>query len=71
MEVGALAAEIRKRFSSVETAETVEEAVIKARKTASPDDLVLITGSLYVVGDARALFFPAPGSSGALSGLKG
>lgn len=71
MEVGALAAEIKKRHGDVETAETLEDAVTLARKAASPDDLVLITGSLYVVGDARALFFPGSGGSGALSGLKG
>ncbi len=70
LEVGALAAEIGKRYASVETAETVEDAVTMARRAASPDDLVLITGSLYVVGDARALFCPEPGTSGALAGLK-
>ena len=71
MEVGVLAAEIGKRNGFVETAETVEDAITMARKAASPDDLVLITGSLYVVGDARALLCPEPGNSGALTGLKG
>ncbi len=70
MEVRALASEIRKLHGSVETAETVGEAVAMAVDTVSPDDLVLITGSLYVVGDARALFHPA-GLSGDLAGLKG
>jgi folylpolyglutamate synthase/dihydropteroate synthase len=56
---------------SVETAETVGEAIAVVRDTVSPDDLVLITGSLYVVGDARAVFHPEAGLSGALTGLKG
>lgn len=71
MEVRALASEIRKLHGSVETAETVEEAIAAAGKTASPDDLVLITGSLYVVGDARAMFHPEAGLSGAMMKLKG
>jgi folylpolyglutamate synthase/dihydropteroate synthase len=32
----------------------VAEAVDRALAVASPDDLVLVTGSLYVVGAARA-----------------
>jgi len=71
MEVRALASEIRKLHGSVETAETVGEAIAIVRDTVSPDDLVLITGSLYVVGDARAVFHPEAGLSGALTGLKG
>ncbi len=70
MEIRALASEIRKLHDSVLTAETVGEAVAMAVDTVSPDDLVLITGSLYVVGDARALFHPAD-QSGDLAGLKG
>lgn len=71
MDVPALGEEIRKQHASVDTAETVAAAIAKARATALPDDLVLITGSLYVVGDARAVFFPEADRSGALSGLKG
>jgi dihydrofolate synthase / folylpolyglutamate synthase len=71
MDVRALASEIRKLHGSVETAETVGEAIAIVGGTASPDDLVLITGSLYVVGDARAVFHPETGLSGALTGLKG
>jgi len=71
MDVRALASEIRKLHGSVETAETVEAAISLVRNMASPDDLVLITGSLYVVGDARALFCPGSGRFGALAGLKG
>jgi dihydrofolate synthase/folylpolyglutamate synthase len=71
MDVPTLAVEIRKLHASVDTAETVEEAIAKAVAAAAPDDLVLITGSLYVVGDARAVFFPEPDRTGLLSGLKG
>lgn len=71
MDVRALATGIQKLHGSVETAETVAEAIAAAGKAASPDDLVLITGSLYVVGDARAQFHPEADGSGPLSGLKG
>jgi hypothetical protein len=37
---------------------------------AKADDLILITGSLYVVGDARAVLFD-DGLPRALPGLKG
>ncbi len=70
-EVQALAAEIRKLHRSVETANTVSEAIATAGDKVSSDDLVLVTGSLYMVGDARAVFHPEADVSGALSGLKG
>jgi dihydrofolate synthase/folylpolyglutamate synthase len=71
MDVRALASEIQKLHGPVETAETVKDAIAAARKAASPDDLVLITGSLYIVGDARAVLHPEPERSGSLTGLKG
>ncbi len=71
MDVRALASEIQKMHSSVEAAETVAEAIAAAGKAASPDDLVLITGSLYVVGDARMVLHPETDRFGALMGLKG
>jgi dihydrofolate synthase/folylpolyglutamate synthase len=37
-----------------ESVSSVEDAVERARGLASPDDLILVTGSLYVVGPARA-----------------
>jgi folylpolyglutamate synthase/dihydropteroate synthase len=52
-------------------AETVSKALSHARDIASPDDLILVTGSLYVVGDARALFIDDGSGSGALADLKG
>jgi dihydrofolate synthase/folylpolyglutamate synthase len=71
MEVRALASAIRKLHGSVDTAETVGEAIAMARDSVSPDDLVLITGSLYMVGDARAVFHPEADRPGPLRGLKG
>jgi dihydrofolate synthase/folylpolyglutamate synthase len=71
MDVRALASEIRQLHGSVETAETLKDAIAAAERVASRDDLVLITGSLYVVGDARAVLHPEPDRSGSLSGLKG
>jgi dihydrofolate synthase/folylpolyglutamate synthase len=70
LDVQTLAAELRKLHGSVLSAETVGEAVQTARDRASEDDLILVTGSLYVVGDARALFAGAD-EAGALMGLKG
>ena len=35
------------------TARTCERALALARRTAKPGDLILITGSLYLVGEAR------------------
>lgn len=67
-----LAAEARSLLPSVETAETLDQAVAAARKAAEADDLIVITGSLFTVGDARALFFqPAAQASAALRELKG
>jgi dihydrofolate synthase/folylpolyglutamate synthase len=43
----------RAGIAAVEAA-SVEEAVDRAVEEASPDDLVLVTGSLYVVGAARS-----------------
>ena len=74
MDVDLLAAEIRKLHDPVEVTSTLADAVARSAKIAAPDDLILITGSLYLVGEARKLFFPAAAGSdrqGALSGLKG
>ena len=38
---------------------SVSEALLAARQAAAPGDLVLITGSLYVVGEARAFLVDA------------
>ena len=38
-----------------EAVSSVDQAVERALGLASPDDLILITGSLYVVGPARTL----------------
>jgi dihydrofolate synthase/folylpolyglutamate synthase len=67
--VGSLAAEIEVLHRTVDSAETVAEAIGLARQGAAENDLILITGSLYTVGDARAVLMP--GASGPLQGLKG
>jgi dihydrofolate synthase/folylpolyglutamate synthase len=41
---------------ATEITASVAEAVLLARQAAGPDDLILVTGSLYVVGAARAAF---------------
>jgi dihydrofolate synthase/folylpolyglutamate synthase len=74
MDVGALGAEVGRMHHSVTLTETVAEALDQAGKAASPEDLILVAGSLYVVGEARALLVPAlPGAeqSPAMSGLRG
>jgi folylpolyglutamate synthase/dihydropteroate synthase len=55
----------------VETTDSVEEAIRAGRKVASDGDLILITGSLYVVGDARAVLVHDAYRLHALNGLKG
>jgi dihydrofolate synthase / folylpolyglutamate synthase len=70
----ALATEIRALHSSVDHADSIESALAKVKMMVTPDDLILITGSLYLVGEARTFFHPlTPNASrtGALSGLKG
>ncbi len=71
MDVGELASAMRALRSSVDCADTVEEAIARARDVAAADDLILVTGSLYVVGDARAFLCADRDGSDALSGLKG
>ena len=38
------------------TAGEIEEAIDRVRREASPDDIIVITGSLFLVGEARAFF---------------
>jgi folylpolyglutamate synthase/dihydropteroate synthase len=47
----------------VEVADTVPEAVLLAIARTGPDEHVVVTGSLYVVGAARSVLHPA-GASG-------
>ena len=49
----------------------IAEAIQRAREGASREDLILVTGSLYVVGDARAILVARAGQAGELTGLKG
>jgi dihydrofolate synthase/folylpolyglutamate synthase len=71
MDVQALASEISGLHRAVVTTETVGHAIVKAREVSADDDLILVTGSLYVVGDARAVIVRDAGRSQALLGLKG
>ncbi len=71
LSVKVLAAEISRLHAQVFMAETVTQALSHARDIASAEDLILVTGSLYVVGDARALFIADGSGSGALADLKG
>jgi dihydrofolate synthase/folylpolyglutamate synthase len=68
LDVQALAREAGALHASVSAAPTVRAAIDMAKDGAAADDLIVVTGSLYVVGDARSLFVPA---AGPLSGLKG
>ena len=49
-----VAAAARAMGIDAEIANSVPEALARALTMASPDDLVLVSGSLYVVGAARA-----------------
>ena len=49
-----VAAAARDMGIDAEAANSVPEALARALAVASPDDLVLVSGSLYVVGAARA-----------------
>jgi dihydrofolate synthase/folylpolyglutamate synthase len=69
-EVGALAAAVRKVHAAVDEAPTVEDAVALARRSAGADDLIVVTGSLFTVGDARAALTVRV-TTGLLGGLKG
>jgi dihydrofolate synthase/folylpolyglutamate synthase len=55
-----LAAAARGLGIAAEVAGSVAEAVARAREVAEPSEMVLITGSLYVVGSARAAIRGAP-----------
>lgn len=71
MDISTLGSEIKAGHESVETTGSVEEAIRAAQKAASDDDLILITGSLYVVGEARAVLVPDARRLHALNGLTG
>jgi dihydrofolate synthase/folylpolyglutamate synthase len=69
MDIRALAEEVHRLQRDVMTAESVGEAIDLARRNSAEDDLIVVTGSLYTVGDARAIF--RQGAAGPLRGLKG
>lgn len=70
LDADALAGAVRPFIPAVSTAGTVEEAVAIARGDAGERGLVVVTGSLYTVGDARELLC-ARTAGGGLQGLKG
>ncbi len=70
MDVAALAGEVRMFHAEVVTADSIAEAIDQARSAAAARDLIVVTGSLYTVGDARAIFQQGP-SADLLQGLKG
>lgn len=53
-----LADEARKYVDRVDTVEIITDAVRAGMAAAGPDDLVVITGSFYMVAEAREMFFP-------------
>jgi len=71
MNVQELAREVRSIHGSVEAVDTVSAAIAAARSRAGVGDCIVITGSLYTVGEARALLASCPGAGSSLAGLKG
>jgi dihydrofolate synthase/folylpolyglutamate synthase len=55
-----VAAAARRLGLATEVVPSVRDAVARARQAAEPDEMVLVTGSLYVVGTARAVLRGAP-----------
>lgn len=48
----------KKRKTEVEIAMDPKEAMALARKGAEEDDCILVTGSFFLAGDIRTLWFP-------------
>jgi dihydrofolate synthase/folylpolyglutamate synthase len=70
MDVAALAREVGALHHAVSEAADVGAALALAREGAARDDLIVVTGSLYTVGDARAALVREPAGNN-LQGLKG
>lgn len=66
-----LAGAVQRFHGSVEAVEKLSVAIDMARRAAGERDLILITGSLYVVGEAGALLVPGANQTAAMKGLKG
>jgi len=54
-----LAAEVRRFTPHVEAVDDRHAAVARARRLAGPEDVLVITGSFYFVGEARAQLLPS------------
>ena len=50
---------IASNYKDISLTQNLEEAIGEARSAAGKDDLILITGSLFVVGEARQIIYPA------------
>ena len=70
LDVRTLAGEVSAFHHDVVSATSVADAITLARQGAREDDLILVSGSLYTVGDARAALTPG-GGDGLMRGLKG
>ncbi len=57
---GAIVPEARKRFAHVEVCATAEQALERAGALAADGGFVLVTGSLYLVGQVLGLLEPEP-----------
>ena len=51
-----LKAEVEKYNSSIDVIQNSKEAMFKAQRISSSDDIICVTGSLYLVGDVRGIF---------------
>lgn len=71
LDVRMLEQELSRMHRSVASADTVAGAIEIARTGSEKNDLILITGSLYVVGEARAVFVGDDHGGAALKQLKG
>jgi len=69
LDADALTASVRRVHPSVVSTRAVGDALAQARAEASPDDLIVVTGSLYTVGDARSVL--AGAAEGPFGDLKG
>ena len=70
LDVRTLTGEVSALHHDVVSAESVADAITLARQGTREDDLILVTGSLYTVGDARATL-RVGGNDGPLRDLKG
>lgn len=66
-----LGEQVKQRHGACTVTHDLGEGITEARRHASADDLIVITGSLYVVGDARAALLGNTSPISPLAKLKG